>query len=879
MRTETAPVVRLVDYRPSDFLIDRVELDVRLHPSETRIKAILSIRPNPAGRADAPLILDGDELRLLDLAVDGTALPPDAFAATPQNLTLFDPPRAPFRLTIETVVDPSANTKLMGLYRSGGVYCTQCEAEGFRRITYFLDRPDVLSVYTTRIEAEAGEAPVLLGNGNPVAAGAIPGTSRHFAVWEDPHPKPAYLFAIVGGRLDRVAEPYRTADGRDAEIAVYVEPGKSERAAFALDALRRSMRWDERVFGRNYDLDVFNVVAVSDFNMGAMENKGLNIFNDKYVLASPQTATDTDYANIEAIIAHEYFHNWTGNRITCRDWFQLCLKEGLTVFRDQEFSADERSRAVQRIGDVRTLRARQFPEDAGPLSHPVRPTEYREINNFYTATVYEKGAEIIRMLKSHIGAADFARGMNLYFERCDGTAATVEEFLACFAEASGRDLSHFARWYAQAGTPRVVVSGTYDAGGRTYRLDLAQSTAPTPGQPLKEPVVIPVALGLVAEDGGRLDAHSPRVRDDGVFVLDRASDSILFSDVASRPVPSVFRGLSAPVRVALDLSDADLLTLLRHDTDPFNRWQAGQSLATRLLVRLAGVSRPDGAEAEGLAQALLAFLRGNAEADPAFAAQVLSLPSEAEIAQEIAADVDPDAIHRARKAVRAHVGGALRGELMRLRDALASSAPYSPDAASAGRRSLRNMALELIAAGDSGAGAGLVAAQYRDADNMTDRLAALAVNAGLPPSAEREALFQDFYDRYRAEPLVLDKWFAIQAAMPEDGTLERVLRLMNDPAFSITNPNRVRSLVGSFALNNATQFHRADGRGYAFLADMVVALDGTNPQVAARLLTAFGTWRTMSAERRQGAEAALRRVASKPDLSPDVSDIVHRSLG
>jgi aminopeptidase N len=879
MRTETPPVVRLVDYRPSDFLIDRVELDIRLHPSEARVTATLSIRPNPEGRPDAPLSLDGDELRLLSAALDGPPLPPGAYAATPGNLTLFDPPRGPFRLTVETQVDPSANTKLMGLYRSSGVYCTQCEAEGFRRITYFLDRPDVLSVYTTRIEADADEAPVLLGNGNPVAAGRIEGTNRHFAVWEDPHPKPAYLFAIVGGRLDRVAEPYRTANGRDVEIAVYVEPGKADRAAFALDALRRSMRWDERVFGRNYDLDVFNVVAVSDFNMGAMENKGLNIFNDKYVLASPGTATDTDYANIEAIIAHEYFHNWTGNRITCRDWFQLCLKEGLTVFRDQEFSADERSRAVQRIGDVRTLRARQFPEDAGPLAHPVRPTEYREINNFYTATVYEKGAEIVRMLKSLIGEADFARGMDLFFERCDGTAATVEEFLACFAEASGRDLAHFARWYAQAGTPRVVVSGAYDPGARTYRLDLAQATAPTPGQPLKEPVVIPVALGLVAADGSALDAASPRVREDGVFVLDRASDSILFSDVASRPVPSVFRGLSAPVRVALDLSDDDLLTLLRHDTDPFNRWQAGQSLATRLLVRLSQTAEPDGGESEGLAGALLAFLQENAEADPAFAAQVLALPSEAEIAGEIGADVDPDAIHRARKAVRAHVGRVLAGELARLREALASSAPYSPDAGSAGRRSLRNMALELIAVGDPETGSRAVADQYAGADNMTDRLAALAVNAHLPPSPEREALFARFYEAYRSEPLVLDKWFAIQAAMPENGTLERVLRLMDDPAFAITNPNRVRALVGSFALNNATGFHRADGAGYAFLADMVLALDGTNPQVAARLLTAFGTWRTMSAERRAGAEAALRRVAAKPSLSPDVSDIVHRSLG
>ncbi|HYF55286.1 MAG TPA: aminopeptidase N, partial [Salinarimonas sp.] len=783
MRTETPPVVRLVDYRPSDFLIDRVDLDIRLDPAATRVIATLDLRPNPAGRADTPLVLDGDELALAALALDGARLPPDAFAATPQALTLFEPPRIPFRLTIETRLDPSANTKLMGLYRSSGVYCTQCEAEGFRRITYFLDRPDVLSVYRTRIEAEREEAPVLLGNGNPVEAGEVPGTTRHYAVWDDPHPKPAYLFALVGGRLDRVEEPYRTADGRDVTIAVYVEPGKAERAAYALDALRRSMLWDERAFGRNYDLDVFNVVAVSDFNMGAMENKGLNIFNDKYVLASPGTATDADYANIEAIIAHEYFHNWTGNRITCRDWFQLCLKEGLTVFRDQEFSADERSRPVQRIADVRTLRARQFPEDAGPLAHPVRPTEYREINNFYTATVYEKGAEIIRMLRTLIGAEAFARGMTLYFERCDGTAATVEDFVACFAEASGRDLAPFARWYAQAGTPRIAASGAYNEAARTYRLDLAQSTPPTPGQPRKEPMVLPIALGLVARDGAPIRAACERVRADGVFVLEGAADSLVFTGVDAPPVPSLLRGFSAPARLDVDLAEADLLALLRHDEDPFNRWQAGQTLATRLLVRLARAGEADGAAAGALAGAIEAFLEQDAMGDPAFAAQVLALPSEAEIAGEIGSDVDPDAIHRARQAVRARIGATCAAPLRRLREALATGEPYSPDAASAGRRALRNIALDLLAAGDPGAGRREIAGQYEAADNMTDRLAALAVNAHQPPSPEREALFSDFDARYRGEPLVLDKWFAIQAAMPEPGTLERARRLQEHPAF------------------------------------------------------------------------------------------------
>src|SRR4051812_40630752 len=876
MRTDTSPVVRLEDYRPSDFLIDRVDLDIRLHPTETRITATLTLRPNPAGLTDAPLVLDGDELTLLGAALDGAPLSATDFAATPQSLTLPNPPRRPFTLTLETQVNPTANTKLMGLYRSSGVYTTQCEAEGFRRITYFLDRPDVLSVYTTRLEAARDEAPILLGNGNPAESGAVAGTNRHYAIWRDPFPKPAYLFALVGGRLGHVQKTFTTMSGRGVEIAVYVEPGKEDRAAYALDALERSMRWDERVFGREYDLDVFNIVAVSDFNMGAMENKGLNIFNDKYVLASPETATDGDYANIEAIIAHEYFHNWTGNRITCRDWFQLCLKEGLTVFRDQEFSSDERSRPVHRISEVRTLRARQFAEDAGPLAHPVRPTQYREINNFYTATVYEKGAEIVRMLKVLLGEDGFRRGMDLYFERCDGTAATVEDFLAAFMDATGRDLTHFARWYAQAGTPRVVVSGLYDEAARTYRLDFAQATPPTPGQPTKEPMVIPIALGLVATDGGRMEPTCDRVAN-GVFVLDRAADSITFRNVPSPPLPSVFRGFSAPVKVALDLTDADLLTLLTDDADPFNRWQSAQPVAMRLLVRSATTAEAGLDAAESLATALGAFLEREATRDPAFAALVLTLPGEAEIAQEIGADVNPDAIYRARTATRRIIGARLMDRLLQARDAESAMGAYSPDAASAGRRALRNVALDLVAAADPQLGERLAVEQSAQATNMTDRLAALTVLT-LIPSVVRERAIEDFADRYRAEPLVLDKWLALQAMIPEPDTLDRVKRLMSHPTFSMANPNRVRSLIGSFSLNNPTQFNRQDGAGYDFLADIVLELDAANPQVAARLLTAFGPWRTMEPKRRMKAEAALRRIAGRANLSPDVSDIVLRSL-
>jgi aminopeptidase N len=878
MRTDTPQIVRLEDYRPSDFLIDRVELDIRLHPTATRVTAILAVRPNPAGRADAPLVLDGDELNLKAASLDGRSLPSGEIEVTSRSLTIASPPRRPFTLALETEIDPTANTKLMGLYRSGGNYCTQCEAEGFRRITYFLDRPDVLSVYTTRIEAERDEAPILLGNGNPREAGTVQGTNRHFAVWHDPFPKPSYLFAIVGGRLGRVGKSYTTMNGRDVELAIYVEPGKEDRAGYALDALERSMRWDERVFGREYDLDVFNIVAVSDFNMGAMENKGLNIFNDKYVLASPETATDADYANIEAIIAHEYFHNWSGNRVTCRDWFQLCLKEGLTVFRDQEFSSDERSRPVHRISEVKTLRARQFSEDAGPLAHPVRPNQYREINNFYTATVYEKGAEIVRMLKTLVGERDFRRGMDLYFERCDGTAATVEDFLGAFAEVTGRDLSHFARWYAQAGTPRVAAQATYDEANRTYRLDLRQETLSTPGQPSKEPMVLPIVLGLVAENGENLSSRSERVNADGVFVLEKSEDSLVFTDVPSRPVPSLFRGFSAPVKLSLDLPNEDLLALLRHDSDPFNRWQAAQTVAMRLLVQLSTRGNSDPADLDGLATALQSFLREEALGDPAFAALVLAMPSEADVAQEIAADVDPDAVHRARRQVRARIGEGCREELLQLRSQLADQGPYSPDAASAGRRALRNAALDLIAAADPEAGERLAVEQFDAATNMTDRLAAFGVLTTLPGETRERAVAQ-FAEQFRSEPLVLDKWFALQAAIAEPGTLDRVKSLMEHPSFSMTNPNRVRSLVGSFAMTNPTEFNRADGAGYEFLADNVLQLDGSNPQLAARLLTAFGPWRIMDRQRRARAEQALRRIAEKPNLSRDVGDIVQRSLG
>ncbi|MFZ0205622.1 MAG: aminopeptidase N, partial [Roseiarcus sp.] len=654
MRTHVGQPVRLADYRVPDFLIDSVDLDISLDRSVTRVVATLALRPHPEGRVDAALELDGDELALTALRLDGEALEPSAYDATPSALRLANPPRRPFTLRIETRLNPSANTKLMGLYRSGSAYCTQCEAEGFRRITYFLDRPDVLSVYRVRLEADKAEAPVLLANGNLESTGEA-GPGRHFAVWRDPFKKPCYLFALVAGDLGRVAGEFITISGRRVELGIYVEPGREGRADYALDALKRSMAWDERAYGREYDLDVFNIVAVSDFNMGAMENKGLNVFNDKYVLASAATATDDDYAGIEGVIAHEYFHNWTGNRITCRDWFQLCLKEGLTVFRDQEFSADQRSAPVKRIADVRGLKSGQFPEDAGPLAHNVRPEVYHEINNFYTATVYQKGAEVIRMLKALIGAPAFRAGMDLYFQRCDGTAATVEDFLECFAAVSGRDLTEFKLWYSQAGTPVLTVRTAYDGARKTFRVDLAQSLAPTPGQPEKTPAAMPIALGLVDPEGGDLplassDASPDELRS-GVFALEGARRTLEFAGVERRPALSVLRGFSAPVRVDDDLTEDDLVTLLQRDSDSFNRWEALQTLAIRLLLRSVTAIREGRAPSFGggfvaaygsvIADALAGRI------DPAFAALSLHLPSETDIAREIAKEVDPDAIYRA----------------------------------------------------------------------------------------------------------------------------------------------------------------------------------------------------------------------------------------
>ena len=840
--------------------------------------AKLKVRPNPKGDASAALTLDGDELKLVSAAIDGAALPADDLDVSPQRLVIANPPRGPFELEIVTELNPQANTRLMGLYRSNASYTTQCEAEGFRRITYFLDRPDVLAVYTTRVEGPKDECPVLLSNGDLVETGEA-GDGRHYAVWHDPWPKPSYLFALVAGDLGVVEDTFVTMGGRNVALKVFVEHGREDRALHAMEAIKASMKWDEEAFGREYDLDVFMVVSVSHFNMGAMENKGLNVFNDKYVLASPETATDGDYANIEAIIAHEYFHNWTGDRITCRDWFQLCLKEGLTVFRDQEFTSDRRSRPVKRIQDVRNLRALQFAEDAGPLAHPVRPQIYSEINNFYTPTVYEKGAEVIRMLKTWIGDDAFRAGMDLYFDRHDGEACTIEQFVACFAEVSGRDLlGQWMNWYDQAGTPEVSVSTKHDEATRTFTVEARQTTRPTPGQPTKKPLVIPLVIGLVGPDGADQPLKISGETVPPVLTLDGASGRWTFEDVTARPVASLFRNFSAPVKLSSDLSDDDLLFLAGHDSDPFNRWQSAQTVALRHLVA-AAMARRDGGSLDAdprLAEAIGRAFSSDVN-DCAYWAQVASLPSEGDVAREIGENVDPDAIHAARLSLKTALRERLAGDLSATIDRLADTGAYSPDAASAGRRSLKVAALDLLAAGGARDGVERAARLYREAGNMTDRVMALQV-LSLSATPERDEALADYHGRYGEDPLLIDKWNFIQASAPLPDTLDRVEALAASSAFDMKNPNRVRSLIGAFGAGNPTQFNRADGRGYDFVARVAIELNATNPQVAARLLGAFRTWRALEPSRRAKAEAALRRVEVSPGLSADVGDIVRRAL-
>ncbi len=882
MKTDTPRPVRLSDYRPPAYLADTVALDIRLAPEKTTVKTRLALRANPhAPERGAALVLDGEGLELHGLSIDGAVVAPGAMDIAETHLTIQNVPGRPFVVEYETECNPAANTALSGLYRTSDTYCTQCEAEGFRRITYFPDRPDVLAKFTVRLEARRSEAPVLLSNGNLIEAGDIPGTDRHFAIWHDPHPKPSYLFALVGGDLACVEDRFTTMSGREVVLRIYVEHGKQDRCAYAMDALKRAMRWDEETYGREYDLDIFMIVAVSDFNMGAMENKGLNVFNDKYILARPDTASDMDYANIEGIIAHEYFHNWTGNRITCRDWFQLCLKEGLTVFRDQEYSADMRSRAVKRIGDVKMLRAHQFPEDAGPLAHPVRPSSYIEINNFYTATVYEKGAELVRMLKLLIGDAAFFTGMDLYFERHDGEAATVEQFIAAMADASARDLDPFMQWYAQAGTPEIVVSEKYSPAKKTYRLHLVQTCAPTPGQANKKPLPIPLTLGLMnaAGDDLPLTLEGQGPMDRPVIELSEAEQTLTFTGIEEKPVLSLNRNFSAPVTIRANRAEKTLLFAMAHDSDPFNRWEAGQIHATKLLVSMVEAVRAKKPPRRGadLARALGASLKSD-QLEPAFIALMLQLPGEADLAREIASDVDPGAIHTAREALRATIGQQLRGDLEAVYGKLQVPGPYNPDARSAGKRALRATVLSYLAAADPKDGARRALAQYETAQNMTDAMAALLVLSRLDCPQRPKAL-SAFYERWRDDHLVIDKWLSLQAAAPFAYTPDTVRRLMDHESFALANPNKVRALIGVFATANPVAFNAPGGEGYTLVADVILKLDPMNPQVAARLAGAFRNWRILEPRRRARARTALKKIAAQKWLSRDTFEIVTKTLG
>ncbi|WP_295806218.1 aminopeptidase N [uncultured Nitratireductor sp.] len=880
MRTESGQIFRLEDYQPSNYLIPEIALDFHLDADETLVTATLKVERIAKAPADAPLKLDGDGLTLQSLRIDGANARAGDFETTPEHLTITRPPVSrQFELTIVTRLAPSENTTLMGLYVSNGVFCTQCEAEGFRRITYFLDRPDILSVYTVRIEADRKTTPLLLSNGNPVESGTLTG-GRHFAIWHDPFPKPSYLFALVAGDLGVVTDSFTTASGREVALGVYVEHGKEKRAAYAMDALKRSMRWDEERFGREYDLDVFNIVAVSDFNMGAMENKGLNVFNDKYVLADEDTATDVDFANIEAIIAHEYFHNWTGNRITCRDWFQLCLKEGLTVFRDHEFSADQRSRAVKRIAEVRGLRAHQFPEDQGPLAHPVRPRRYREINNFYTATVYEKGSEVVRMLRIVLGNDAFRAGMDLYFERHDGQAVTIEDFVKAFEDASGRDLSQFSLWYHQAGTPNVALSSRYDAKTKTLTVEIEQSVPPTPSENRKRLMHIPLAFGLVGPDGRDVgyDGVDGAAVERGVIHLRKRRHTLLFKGLETEPVLSINRGFSAPVTLSVESRLEDQLFLARNDSDPFSRWQALNTLLTDALIAASKAVRGGKSPAfDGDLVSVTIDLAADASLEEAFRALTLGIPSEADVAREIGRDIDPDAIHAARKALLTTVARAGSDTFRKLYDGLLDNAPFSPDARSAGRRALRNTLIEFLVL--DAANPEAACRQFLEADNMTERAGALAVLAQhFHNTDDGRAALAAFEERYRDNPLVLDKWFQIQAMIPSVETIALVRKLMSHPHFSLANPNRVRALVGTFSMANQTAFHSADGEGYRLVAETVAALDTHNPQVAARLATAFRSWRSLEGGRRENARALLAGMSKREELSRDLADILERTL-
>lgn len=876
----TREPVLLEDYRPPAFLTPTVELDFVLDPEATLVTARQRFERNPAAATTGELVLFGEEQELLALRIDGVPVPAARYRIEADRLIITEPPAA-FTLEVTSRINPKANSSLMGLYVSNGIFCTQCEPEGFRRIIWSQDRPDVMSTYRVRIEADHAAFPVLLSNGNLLETGELPG-ARHWALWEDPFRKPSYLFALVAGDLACLADEFVTASGRTVQLRIYSEQANIGQCHHAMASLKKSMRWDEERYGLEYDLDLFQIVAVNDFNFGAMENKGLNIFNTSATLADRATATDFDFVNVERIIAHEYFHNWTGDRVTCRDWFQLTLKEGLTVFRDQQFSADMHSAGVKRIGDVTFMRDTQFAEDAGPLAHPIRPDRYIEINNFYTGTVYNKGAEVIRMLHTMIGEDAYQEGMRLYFARHDGQAVTCEDFVQAMADASGRDLGQFMRWYAQAGTPELTVTRSYDPGRQAYTLEFSQKTPPTPGQPEKLPFHVPIRMGLLAADGSplplQLEGENEPKGTDRVLELTWPNQSFTFLGVEAEPVPSLLRGFSAPVKLEAGYGDTELAHLLAHDTDDFTRWDAGQRLAGNVLLALVQAyneNRPAAPLDQRLIDAFAATLDRAAE-DPAFAARALALPSSGYLGQQMEV-IDVEGIRYALDQARSGLGSVLRERWLATYHANVDSGPFSIDTAAMGRRALKNLALAYYVRAADAEGRALAQRQFATADNMTDSLAALRLltEAGLP---EGEPALASFYERWQHEPLVVNKWFSLQATTEVEDAPERIEKLLAHPAFAWTNPNRVRAVLGAFSTMNLVGFHRRDGAGYRLLVDKVLELDGRNPQVAARLLGALGRWRRYDAGRQVLMRGELERVVAAPGLSRASYEIASKSL-
>ncbi len=872
--------IYLKDYQPPTFFINHVDLTFELGDPVTEVTARLEIRRNLdlPGQEEAPLFLNGEQLELLALELDEQPVPKEAYSLSEDGLTLQSVPDA-FELTIRTAIRPAENTELSGLYRSSGNFCTQCEAEGFRRITYFLDRPDVLARYSTTVIGDQASCPVLLSNGNPVDAGEL-ANGRHFVKWVDPHPKPSYLFALVAGDLAFIEDEFVTMKGRRVKLLIYVEAHNIDKCDHAMQSLKNAMQWDEEVYGREYDLNRYMIVAVDDFNMGAMENKGLNVFNSKYVLAKPDTATDTDYENIEGVIGHEYFHNWSGNRVTCRDWFQLSLKEGFTVFRDQEFSADMGSRGIKRIQDVNALRTHQFREDAGPLAHPVRPDSYVEINNFYTATVYNKGAEVVRMLRTLLGAEGFRKGTDLYFQRFDGQAVTTEDFVRSLEEANNVSFEQFRRWYSQAGTPQLDITRSYNPEAKTYALNVKQSCPATPGQPKKQPFHIPLALALLDDKGNELPVQLYGEQDavTGTRVLNICADeeTFVFQNIDREPVPSLLRGFSAPVKLEFDYQDNELAFLLAHDTDEFARWEAGQVLSRRVIFEVMSCQQA-GASAELPQYFVNAFraLLSDAAGDKAFIAECLNLPSENYLA-EFMQPVDPVAIHHARKWVRQALAD-------QLQDVLESTyranrvAYYEMTAEAAAQRALANRCLSYLVTLENQQVYSLALSQYREASNMTDAIAALGavVNSHCP---EAESCLADFYTRWQQDTLVVDKWFSLQATSDHPDTLARVKALTQHPAFSLKNPNKVYSLIRAFAAANPLHFHAESGEGYGFIAEQLAALDTINPLVAARVATAFTGLARFDEARQSMMRTALSDLKNNSRLSKDVAEIINKIL-